>query len=149
LNTPPASSSDKTNTAAVEQLIQQRREKKERLLKQGRTPHGRRFERSYTLAGAAGEFDPKIKLDDAGHAPLDPRDIRLAGRLMTRRDLGKLCFAHLQDQSGKLQLKISKQEIGDELYKEFLKDVDLRHRRGFRKHDPHQNGGIIAASEIV
>jgi lysyl-tRNA synthetase class 2 len=45
--------------------------------------------------------------------------------LLTRRDLGKLCFAHLHDQSGKLQLKVNKQVIGDDRYKEFIKDVDL------------------------
>jgi lysyl-tRNA synthetase class 2 len=44
---------------------------------------------------------------------------------MTRRDLGKLCFAHIHDQSAQLQLKLSLQDIGDTMYKEFMRDIDL------------------------
>jgi len=121
--TPTQPSSEKS--PAIEQLIQQRREKKDRLLKEGKRPYGHRFERSMTLAEVHKNFEPKVPAHDQGGSEPLNETLNLAGRLMTRRDLGKLCFAHLHDHSAKLQLKLSKQDTGDDVYKSFLKDVDL------------------------
>jgi len=49
----------------------------------------------------------------------------LAGRLMSVRLHGKTAFAHLQDLSGRLQLYIRKDVVGDELFKFFEQFVDL------------------------
>lgn len=121
-----------TPSSAVEQIIQQRREKKDRAISSGKTPYGHRYAFSHTLAQIHETFGPKIVKEGETGLTESTEVVHLAGRLMTRRDMGKLCFAHLQDLSGKLQLKISKQAIGEELYKEFIKEVDL--------------GDIIAAS---
>lgn len=121
MGTPTSSDS----SVAVEQLIQQRREKKDRLISQGKTPYGHRFQRSLTLAEVHTSFESKIPKVEGESTPADSAAVELAGRLMTRRDLGKLCFAHLKDHSGQIQLKLSAQEIGPDIYKEFLKDVDL------------------------
>jgi lysyl-tRNA synthetase class 2 len=47
------------------------------------------------------------------------------GRLVGLRAMGRLCFAHLQDFSGKLQIAISEQEIGKEGFKFFTKNFDV------------------------
>ncbi len=120
----PAPTSAET-TVAVEQLIQQRREKKDRLLSQGKTPYGHRFVRTHTLLQVVNEFDSKIPKVEGQPSPLDSAVLKVAGRLMTRRDLGKLCFAHIKDNSGQLQLKLNVADLGAEIYKEFLKEVDL------------------------
>ncbi len=123
------SSSDKLT--GVDEIIQQRREKKNQLIQQGKKVYGRRYERSHSLAEIHTEFGPKIpqgeeaKLASPDTTQVQLTQVHLAGRLMTRRDMGKICFAHIQDQSGKLQLKITKQELGDATYKEFQKEVDL------------------------
>jgi len=116
--------SSDTKHTGLDQLIQQRREKKDRLTKEGKDVYGRRFVRSHTLAQIHDEFGPQIALGTHDTSPPD-HPIHLAGRMMTRRDMGKLCFAHIHDRSGKLQLKIMKQDLGEEKYKEFQKDTDI------------------------
>ncbi|MCG3203874.1 MAG: Lysine--tRNA ligase [Elusimicrobia bacterium] len=118
----PTQTSD--NSTPVEQLIKQRREKKDQLLLRGKTPYGHRFKRSHTLAQVLSEFESKIPKEGDPHF-LDSAVLVLAGRLMTRRDLGKLCFSHIKDHSGQLQLKFNLSEIGPDAYKEFQKEVDL------------------------
>ncbi len=114
-----------TSSSAVEQIIQQRREKKERAQAAGKTPYGHRYQFSHTLAAVRETFDPVIVKEGENGLTESKETVNLVGRMMTRRDMGKLCFAHLQDLSGKLQIKVSKQSIGEELYKEFIKDLDL------------------------
>lgn len=49
----------------------------------------------------------------------------IAGRLISKREMGKLCFAHIKDESGRLQAAFSEKELGKENYKFFLKNYDL------------------------
>ncbi|WP_440940599.1 lysine--tRNA ligase [Immundisolibacter sp.] len=50
--------------------------------------------------------------------------VRLAGRIMTRRLMGKASFVHLQDSSGRLQAYVQRDVIGQEPYAAF-KQLDL------------------------
>ncbi len=50
---------------------------------------------------------------------------RVAGRLMARRDFGKAIFAHLQDETGRIQIFVRKDEVGPETFKLFKKYFDL------------------------
>lgn len=50
----------------------------------------------------------------------DPIKVKIAGRIMTRRLMGKASFVHLQDMSGRMQLYIRQDEVGEEVYEEFL-----------------------------
>lgn len=45
--------------------------------------------------------------------------ISLGGRIMSRRVMGKSSFAHIQDQTGQLQLFVNRGNVGEALYKEF------------------------------
>ncbi|MBI5701617.1 lysine--tRNA ligase [Candidatus Saganbacteria bacterium] len=49
-----------------------------------------------------------------------PSGVKLSGRIMTIRDMGKIIFAHIEDESGKIQVALFKNEIGDEKYKTFV-----------------------------
>jgi uncharacterized protein YdeI (BOF family) len=51
--------------------------------------------------------------------------VTVTGRLVAFRDMGKLAFGHLQDDSGKLQIAISEKELGKDTYKFFVKNFDL------------------------
>ena len=53
-----------------------------------------------------------------------PVPVRLAGRIMTRRLMGKASFVHLQDSSGRLQAYVQRDVIGQEPYAAF-KQLDL------------------------
>lgn len=45
--------------------------------------------------------------------------VTLAGRIMTRRMMGKASFTHIQDMSGRIQLYIRQDEVGDAAYEAF------------------------------
>lgn len=77
----------------------------------GINPYPVSTERTYTLAEA------KVLADN--------KEVKVVGRLMARREMGKLCFCHLQDESGRLQIAISESELGKESYHFFIKQFDL------------------------
>ena len=58
----------------------------------------------------------KDKFDD-----LEGQQVRLAGRLMSKRGMGKVSFCDLQDKSGRIQLYARKDEMDEEIYQEFKK----------------------------
>jgi lysyl-tRNA synthetase, class II len=51
-------------------------------------------------------------------------ELHLAGRLRGIRSHGNLTFAHLQDGKDLMQIALSKKDIGDESYKQFIKLID-------------------------
>ncbi len=55
---------------------------------------------------------------------LDGKDVSIAGRIMTFRDMGKASFCHIQDRNGQIQIYTKMDEIGEEEYKIF-KTFDL------------------------
>jgi lysyl-tRNA synthetase class 2 len=59
--------------------------------------------------------------NDKNHAELeaDPIRVKLAGRIMTRRLMGKASFAHLQDMSGRIQLYLRSDDLAAGIYDEF------------------------------
>ncbi len=77
----------------------------------GRNPYAARFDRSHELTEA------KEKKDGT--------KVNIAGRVVLLRDMGKMTFATLQDQSGRLQIALKIEDVGEAPYKEFLGLVDL------------------------
>lgn len=51
--------------------------------------------------------------------------VAVAGRVMGKRDIGKITFSHLQDESGRMQVAWKQDQLGKENYKLFLKYVDV------------------------
>ncbi len=49
------------------------------------------------------------------------KDVSVAGRLMLKRVMGKASFAHLQDSTGRIQIYVSVNDLGDEAYSNFKK----------------------------
>ena len=50
--------------------------------------------------------------------------VRIAGRMMSRRVMGKASFAHIQDAHGVMQIYVKRDDVGEEAYKAF-KDYDI------------------------
>jgi lysyl-tRNA synthetase class 2 len=67
----------------------------------------------------AGELHAEYGEQDA--ATIETRNVRVkvAGRMMTRRVMGKASFAHLQDMSGQIQIFLKKDAVGEDRYEEF------------------------------
>ncbi len=53
------------------------------------------------------------------------QSVVLVGRLISKREMGKLCFSHLKDQFGKIQLAFSEKELGKDKFKFFIKNFDV------------------------
>lgn len=53
-----------------------------------------------------------------------PTAVKMAGRIMTRRLMGKASFTHIQDMTGRMQLYIRQEDVTPEVYEEF-KQWDL------------------------
>lgn len=70
-------------------------------------------------------FDKKYNTVEALKLKVGTKKVTLAGRLMLIRDMGRLCFAHIQDESGKIQIAFNEKDIGKEKYKFFIKNFDL------------------------
>jgi lysyl-tRNA synthetase class 2 len=49
----------------------------------------------------------------------------LAGRMMSVRDFGKSCFVHVQDETGRLQMYLRKNVVGEESYDQFKRWADI------------------------
>jgi len=115
--------------AELSELLQIRRDKLGELRKLGIDPFGRRFERNARAADILREYG------DLSNEELEERqaEVSLAGRIMTKRSMGKASFAHIQDLTGRIQIYVRKDQIGDERYAAFdMLDIgDLIGVRGF------------------
>lgn len=67
----------------------------------------------------AGELH--VEYEDKSKEDLAESSIRVkvAGRMMAKRIMGKASFAQVQDQSGRIQLFVQRDTIGEDVYKEF------------------------------
>jgi len=99
------------------QLEKQRIDKLERLREAGVEPYPLRTERTHTTAEAISAFEA------AGED--DPILVTVCGRLTSVRDMGKTVFAHINDEFGRIQLFVRRDEIGEEPHAIFRKLLDL------------------------
>ncbi|HAO64668.1 TPA: lysine--tRNA ligase, partial [Candidatus Taylorbacteria bacterium] len=84
-----------------------------------------RFERTHTTAEAV-TFSEKATLRNADEVFAGPtKNIRVAGRIMTFREHGKIAFANIQDSSGQIQICFKFEVIGEKIFKFLLDEVDL------------------------
>jgi lysyl-tRNA synthetase class 2 len=96
-----------------------RRAKVARLRERGVDPYPAGFARTHTLAEVredAGSLDPDTW---TGHR------VRIAGRVVLKRDLGGLGFATLRDGSGDLQVMVAADVVGPGCHALWRRDVDL------------------------
>lgn len=97
-----------------------RRQKLADLEEKGINPWGERFERTHTSKGVKQYAEPYTKEE----LEANPYRVKIAGRLMFIRKMGKASFAHLQDQDGQIQIFITRDGVGEEVYNLF-KSADL------------------------
>src|SRR3990172_8172222 len=97
-----------------EEIIALRREKLERLRARGIDPYPQRFRRTHTAQEA---------IDLLGEGDQGP-EVTVAGRVMATRNMGRATFLDLRDGSGRLQVYLKRDTLGDPTY-EVLHDIDL------------------------
>jgi lysyl-tRNA synthetase, class II len=96
----------------------ERLKKLQRLRERGIEPYPARVTRTHTNQQAIDEFAAKEASNEAVEAAV-------VGRLVLVRPMGKASFAHIEDGTSRLQIYLKKEEVGEETYELFLKDLDL------------------------
>jgi lysyl-tRNA synthetase class 2 len=96
-------------------LERQRHVKLERIKERGIAPYPPRVQRSHTTAEAILEFETS----EPGS------EISLVGRLRSIRVMGKSTFAHIEDGSGRIQIYLRRDTLGEEAYEFFKRDFDI------------------------
>ncbi len=103
----------------VNDQVQQRLQKLERLRERGVDPFPARSDVTHTAAQAIAAFD-KAEAENA-----ESPEVAVAGRIRAIRVMGKSAFAHIEDSSGRIQVYLKKDEIGEESYANFKQDLDV------------------------
>ena len=117
--TPSRPTAEAHDTDLPEQM-QVRRDKRDRLLSQGREPYPVVVPRTHTLAEVRQQWGHL----ETGEETQDV--VGVAGRVIFVRNTGKLCFATLQEGVGtRLQVMLSLAEVGEESLAEWKHSVDL------------------------
>src|SRR5690554_818129 len=97
-----------------------RREKMEALREKGIDPFGVPFKPEVHSKDLFDQYDGKTKEE------LETLDVatKVAGRVMTKRVMGKAGFMHIQDLEGQIQIYVRKNDVGDEVF-EYFQNLDL------------------------
>ena len=99
------------NELSLSEQMVVRREKLEALRSEGLDPFVQtKFELSHDSAAIKENFDA-----------LEGQTVRVAGRLMSKRGMGKASFCDLQDNTGRIQLFAKIDELGEEAFNRFKK----------------------------
>lgn len=94
-----------------------RREKLKELEAKGIEPFGRRYDRTHKSGQIVAEYESKEKEE------LETLNVKvkIAGRIMTKRLMGKAGFMHIQDIDGRIQVYVRKDMIGEDMFDVFKK----------------------------
>ena len=104
----------KTNEAPAQELseiLQVRRDKLTALQQEGRDP----FEQTKFVRSA---YSADIKAD---YDAFDGKTVQVAGRIMSKRGMGKAIFCHIKDDRGQIQLYIRKDDVSEQEFADFRK----------------------------
>ncbi|MBP7651972.1 lysine--tRNA ligase [Candidatus Dependentiae bacterium] len=121
-------------------LIDQRINKIDELKNSGTNPYPYKFIKQYDIKNILDDFD-KFKETD---------QVVTAGRIMLVRLMGKAAFAHILDNTGKIQIYVRVNDIGKEMF-EIFKKLDIGDIIGItgKLFKTHSDEKTIHTSEFV
>jgi len=94
---------------SLDEIIKERYAEVDEIRNMGITPYPNRCEKTISCAGAKNSDENT--------------EVATAGRIIQLRLMGKAAFAHLRDFSGRVQLYVAKDQLGDEPYQFFKKHI--------------------------
>ena len=100
-----------TETGNVNELLQIRRDKLKELQEAGRDPF---VITKYDVTHHSAEIKDQYE-------KLEGQEVSIAGRLMSKRIMGKASFCHVQDLQGTIQCYVARDFVGEESYRDFKK----------------------------
>ncbi len=95
----------------LNQLLKVRREKLAELQAEGKDPF------------RITKYDVSVHSTDVkeNYAEYEGKEVSVAGRVMSKRVMGKASFCHIQDLKGSIQCYVSRDDLGEDGYKDFKK----------------------------
>jgi lysyl-tRNA synthetase, class II len=102
-------------TSRLERITEQRVDSLNKIRARGVDPYPHSYHPSHTIKEAISLFEQQKGA---------VQDVSLAGRIMSKRSIGKMCFLDIRDSSAKIQLSFRYNVLGGERY-EFLQDIDI------------------------
>lgn len=107
-----------TQEQEAEKLAEQakiRRDKLAKLTAEGNNPY---LKTKFTVTAGSSEIKENF-------AAWEGKEVSFAGRLMSRRIMGKASFSHISDRDGQLQVYVTRQDVGEDVYTAYKKDYDI------------------------
>lgn len=98
---------DSLSTKEINEQMQVRIEKMNKIRELGWLPFGRRFQWTHRAKDANDNFDVLSETET---------EVKMSGRLMAIRGHGKTCFMDMQDKTGRIQIYARKDALGEENY---------------------------------
>jgi len=102
-------------TSRLERITEQRLDSLSKIRARGIDPYPHSYHPSHTVREAITLFEQQKE---------SSQDISLAGRIVSKRSIGKMSFLDIRDGSGKIQLSLRYDSLGKDKY-EFLRHVDI------------------------
>ena len=107
-----------TEEEEAERLAEQaqiRREKLAKLVAEGKNPYEKvKYDVTANSTTIKNNFEA-----------LEGKEVSIAGRLMSRRIMGKASFSHISDRDGLIQIYVKRDDVGEEDYMSYKKDYDI------------------------
>ena len=96
-------------------------------------------------------FEVNTEIGDAKELPDETKDIKVAGRIVLMRKMGKMSFLTIGDITGRIQISVKMDMIGEEAYQEFKQNFDLGDFIGVEGEafTTHTGEKTIRASQIT
>ena len=105
----------------LNQLLIQRRKKADELAELHINLYANDFKPTHHISEVLSSDSATEVLSDIEDGPNVRANFQVAGRILAMRKFGKASFLHIQDDSGKIQIYIKKETVGDEIYAQFKK----------------------------
>ena len=99
------------NNQDINQLLKVRREKLAELQEQGNAP----------LTSTKYDVTAHTQQIKDNYEQFEGKDVSIAGRMMSKRVMGKASFCNIQDRDGNIQCYVARDSIGEDAYKAFKK----------------------------
>ena len=122
-----------TDEKELSELLQIRRDKLTDLQNEGRDPFKiTKFNRTHTSKDIKENYteedrelkkrgSDEVEIIKAKISPLDGQNVIVAGRIMSKRGMGKVGFVHIADLHGQIQIFVKKDILGEDEYNHFKK----------------------------
>ncbi|MDD6762082.1 MAG: lysine--tRNA ligase [Clostridiales bacterium] len=102
---------DQQDSSRLKQILKNRRDKLAEYVDAGKDPFQiTKFERDNNAENIKDNY-----------AEFEGKEVTIAGRLMSKRNMGKVSFGHLADRDGQIQVFAKRDEMGDDEYARFKK----------------------------